>query len=76
MESLKLACLHLGLGTAYYLGGSGCRVKICPKGLSASLRKNSCLGDPKTKRQKLSKKLITWTILIYFQENRLPRKKI
>ena len=34
------------------------------------------MKDPKPRRQKIKPKSIHWTILIYFQENRLPRKII
>ena len=32
------------------------------------------MGDPKTRRQKFKQTSMNWAILIYFQENRLPRK--
>ena len=34
------------------------------------------MGDPKTQQPKIKQKSINWTIFIYFQENRLPRRKI
>ena len=46
---------------------------------SSSLRHSEkivFMGDPKTRRQKIKQKSINWTIFIYFQENRLPRKII
>ena len=46
---------------------------------SASLRHSEkifFMADPKTKQPKIKQKTINWTIFIYFQENRLPRKII
>ena len=46
---------------------------------SASLRHSEkivFMGDSKARRKKIKQKSINWTILIYFQENGLPRKKV
>ena len=52
-------------------------VKMCPKvPLRGAAKKIVFVGDPKTKEPKIQQKSINWTIFIYFQENRLPRKTI
>ena len=52
-------------------------VKICPKvPLRGTPKKKVFMGDPKTQEPKIQQKSINWTIFIYFQENRLPRKII
>ena len=59
----------------YILGGSSCRVRICPKvPVCGTPKKRFLWGTRKRRDKKIKQKSIHWTILFYFQENRLPRK--
>ena len=52
-------------------------VKMRPKlPLHCTAKKQSFWGGPKTQEPKIPRKAINWSIFLYFQQNRLPRKMI
>ena len=86
-EVRHIKCIEGHLGKCTHpksLGAKGQklrRLKLQGQNLPESVRlrhyeKLVFMGDSKTRRQKIKHKSINWTIVMIFQENRLPRKLI